>query len=80
MTMLSRALVFLLRLYQQTISPDHGWFHNRHPYGFCRFYPTCSGYAIQAIKKHGVVRGIVLACSRLVRCHPWSGGGFDPVR
>lgn len=79
MTMLSKVLLFVLRLYQKTLSPDHGWFRSRHPHGFCRFSPTCSEYAVQAIEKYGATRGIVLACSRVFRCHPWSSGGFDPV-
>ncbi len=77
--MLSRTAIFLLRLYQHTLSPDRGWLRNRHPYGYCRFYPTCSEYAIQAITKRGLIRGAVLAIARLFRCHPWSDGGVDPV-
>lgn len=45
----------------------------------CRFYPTCSEYAAQAVEAHGVVRGLALAGRRLLRCHPWHPGGFDPV-
>ncbi|BCA97176.1 putative membrane protein insertion efficiency factor [Legionella antarctica] len=45
----------------------------------CRFYPSCSQYAISAIKQHGVVKGIWMAFKRLLRCHPWSRGGYDPV-
>lgn len=45
----------------------------------CRFYPTCSAYAEQAIEKHGVVKGIFFGLKRIVRCHPGSGGGYDPV-
>ena len=46
----------------------------------CRFHPTCSQYAEEAIREHGVVRGGGLALRRLFRCHPWGGAGFDPVR
>jgi len=45
----------------------------------CRFHPTCSEYAAQAVESHGVFRGSALAAGRLLRCHPWSAGGFDPV-
>lgn len=45
----------------------------------CRYLPTCSDYAIEAIERHGAVRGAALAGSRLLRCHPWGGSGYDPV-
>ena len=45
----------------------------------CRFVPTCSEYALQAIKKYGPFRGVYLAARRIFRCHPWGGSGFDPV-
>ena len=45
----------------------------------CRYAPTCSGYALEALRLHGAVRGSVLAVRRILRCHPWADGGFDPV-
>ncbi|KTC94644.1 membrane protein insertion efficiency factor YidD [Legionella erythra] len=45
----------------------------------CRFYPSCSQYALTAIRSYGVLKGIKLACCRLMRCHPWCDGGYDPV-
>lgn len=45
----------------------------------CRFYPSCSEYSLMAIKEFGVFQGIKLACYRLLRCHPWSDGGYDPI-
>ncbi|MEZ5654804.1 MAG: membrane protein insertion efficiency factor YidD [Sphingobium sp.] len=45
----------------------------------CRYYPSCSHYAIQAIRKHGAIKGSWLAIKRLLRCHPWGGSGYDPV-
>lgn len=64
-------LVGLVRLYQLTISPLLG--QN------CRYYPSCSQYALVAIQRHGVVRGCWLAVRRLARCHPWTPGGVDHV-
>ena len=62
----------LIRLYQGTLSRGL-------PSGTCRFYPTCSHYAYQAIVKHGLIRGSGLAIWRVLRCQPLSQGGFDPV-
>ncbi len=66
-----RALVLAIRLYQRVLSP---LLPKR-----CRFYPSCSEYAAQAVLKHGVVRGGWLALRRLGRCGPWHPGGYDPV-
>ena len=65
-------LVYLLRGYQVLISPLLP--------PACRFTPTCSDYAIQAVKQHGVLRGIYMAARRLLRCHPFHPGGYDPVK
>lgn len=70
----------LIRLYQQTISPDHGWFKKRSPVGFCRFSPTCSEYTYQAIDKYGILKGILMGIWRILRCNPWNPGGKDPVK
>jgi len=75
-----RLLINLITLYQATLSPDHGWRKQLHPYGFCRFYPTCSDYAKQAIEAHGVIRGSAIATRRVLRCHPWSAGGLDLIK
>jgi putative membrane protein insertion efficiency factor len=64
-------LVWLLRGYQLLLSPMLG--QN------CRFYPTCSNYAIEALRTHGAARGSLLAARRVCRCHPWNAGGVDPV-
>ena len=67
-----RALLLgLIRLYQIALSP---WLGAK-----CRYEPTCSHYAAEAITRHGVVRGVWLAAKRLGRCHPWGRSGYDPV-
>ena len=72
-------LVWLIRLYQRTLSPDHGVFRMLYPAGYCRFHPTCSEYAAEAITEHGALRGLFLALARISRCHPATNPGLDPV-
>jgi len=60
-----------IRLYQIAISP---WLGNR-----CRFYPSCSAYAYESIARHGTLKGVFLAVKRLLKCHPFHQGGYDPV-
>lgn len=69
--MLARPLIGLVRLYRLLISP---WLGSN-----CRYQPTCSSYAIEALQTHGVLRGTWLAAKRIGRCHPWGGSGYDPV-
>lgn len=64
-------LIGLIRIYQWCLSPFLG--------ASCRFYPSCSSYAIEAINKHGAFKGSYLMVLRLGRCHPWCDGGHDPV-
>lgn len=64
-------LILPIRLYQWTLSPFVGF--------NCRYAPTCSAYAAEAIATHGALRGLWLAARRLLRCHPWGGSGYDPV-
>ena len=71
MTYLSRVLVAPIRVYQRLISP---WLGAR-----CRFHPSCSEYAAQAILRHGPIKGTYLGIRRVLRCHPWSAGGTDDV-
>lgn len=69
----------LITLYQKTLSPDHGWFKTRYPYGYCRHYPSCSEYGKQAILKHGLPKGSILAVKRIIRCSPLASPSVDPV-
>ena len=64
-------LVVLIRIYQTCISPLTP--------PSCRFTPTCSQYALEALRRHGLLRGSWLTLRRLARCHPWGGSGYDPV-
>lgn len=72
-------LLWVIRSYQATLSPDHGWFKSRFPHGYCRFYPSCSEYAHQAIHKRGIFIGVPKAAWRVLRCNPWGKGGVDVV-
>lgn len=68
---LGMLLILPIRFYQGAISP--------HFPASCRYTPTCSQYAVDAIRKHGPLRGSWLAIKRICRCHPWGGSGYDPV-
>jgi putative membrane protein insertion efficiency factor len=72
------AVLRLIKLYQKTLSFDHGFFSGLFPFGFCRFKPTCSEYAYEAVSKYGVIKGGLKALWRVLRCNPFSKGGFDP--
>jgi putative membrane protein insertion efficiency factor len=67
----TRLLVWLLHVYQATLSPFFG--------RQCRFLPSCSNYAIEALREHGPLRGALMAAWRVLRCNPFSRGGYDPV-
>jgi putative membrane protein insertion efficiency factor len=66
-----KLLLLPIRVYQYAISPMMA--------SHCRHYPTCSQYAVEAITAHGAIRGLFLSVKRLMRCHPWAKGGYDPV-
>ena len=69
---MKRFLIFVIKFYQKYISCLKG-----HP--ACKYTPTCSSYAIEALEKHGFIKGTILAVWRILRCNPFSKGGFDPV-
>ena len=68
---MKKVLIFLIKVYQNTISPLLG--------KNCRFVPTCSQYTIEAIAEYGAMRGILMGIKRIIRCNPFSKGGYDPV-
>lgn len=68
---MKRIIILPIRFYQKFISPLLP--------STCRFYPTCSAYFIQAVEKHGVIKGSYLGIKRILKCHPFNPGGYDPV-
>ncbi|AEW85148.2 membrane protein insertion efficiency factor YidD [Flavobacterium columnare NBRC 100251 = ATCC 23463] len=70
-TILTLPLVFLVRIYQYVLSPLMP--------ATCRYQPTCSHYMVDALRKHGPLKGLWLGTKRILRCHPWGGSGYDPV-
>ena len=69
--MIGKLLILLIRMYQAGVAPMLG--------NCCRFYPSCSNYTMEAIRRHGSLRGVWLGVRRIGRCHPWHPGGVDPV-
>ena len=70
--LIKKVLIFLIKTYQMTLSP-------RFSHGSCRYTPTCSQCALEAIEIHGIFKGCLLAAWRILRCNPFSKGGWDPV-
>ncbi len=68
---MKKVILGLIHVYRYVVSPLLG--------PCCRFHPTCSSYALQAVEKHGAVKGTWLTICRICRCHPWHPGGYDPV-
>lgn len=69
--MIRKMVLFFVWLYQKTVSPYLG--------AHCRYFPTCSAYAYEAVQKHGAFKGSFFALKRILRCHPFHKGGYDPV-
>ena len=68
---MKKAVIKVIRIYQLVLSPTLG--------GNCRFQPSCSQYAIDALNEHGIFKGVFLSLKRIAKCHPFHAGGFDPV-
>ncbi|MBQ8983492.1 MAG: membrane protein insertion efficiency factor YidD [Lachnospiraceae bacterium] len=69
---MKKVMIWLIRFYRRYLSPLKG-------HGTCKYYPTCSQYAMEAIEKYGAGKGTLLAVWRILRCNPFSKGGYDPV-
>ncbi len=69
--MIRKLMIRMIRYYQRTLSPSRG--------ATCRYLPTCSSYAIEALEIHGIVKGTLMSIWRILRCNPFSKGGYDPV-
>jgi len=76
--MLQKFFLSLIKIYQLIFSPDQGIFSYA-GVRVCRFYPSCSQYTYQAVKKYGALKGVFKGVKRILRCHPFNEGGFDPV-
>jgi len=77
---MARAIALgFIRLYQATVSPDHGVVRIFFKDGYCKFHPSCSAYTYGCVERHGVLKGCWLGLKRILRCNPWSRGGNDPV-
>lgn len=78
---MTRLFLKFLDLYQAILSPDHSfWAKRRFPYGYCRFHPSCSEYAKQALRQYGLIPGGIKAVGRILRCNPFAAGGYDPLK
>jgi uncharacterized protein len=67
----------LIKLYQNTLSPDHSWLKAFYPNGYCRFYPSCSEYGHKSISNDGLAKGSLKTAWRILRCNPFNKGGVD---
>jgi len=78
-SVMKKVLLTLIRLYQRTLSLDHGLLSYFYGERLCRFHPTCSQYTYEAVSQNGILRGCWMGLKRVLRCHPWNDGGYDPV-
>ncbi|PIP25167.1 MAG: membrane protein insertion efficiency factor YidD [Candidatus Nealsonbacteria bacterium CG23_combo_of_CG06-09_8_20_14_all_36_12] len=78
--MLKNFVIKIIKFYQKILSPDQGILSLFIPVGACRFYPSCSYYTLEAVKKYGVLKGIFLGLKRIFKCHPLHPGGVDLLK
>ncbi|MCI8345150.1 MAG: membrane protein insertion efficiency factor YidD [Clostridia bacterium] len=72
---MKKILIFLIKIYKKTLSPILDFLGIK-----CKYYPTCSEYTMQAIEKYGVIKGCLLGIKRILKCNPFSKGGYDPLK
>ncbi len=72
---MNKILIFLIKIYKKTLSPILDFLGIK-----CKYYPTCSEYTMQAIEKYGVIKGCLLGIKRILKCNPFSKGGYDPLK
>jgi len=77
---MKKLILKIIKFYQKTLSLDHGFLKFLKPYGFCKFQPTCSEYMYLSIDKYGIFFGGIKGIKRIFRCHPFSKGGYDPIK
>jgi len=77
--MIKKIALALIKIYQKTLSPDHGLLQGFFPYGACKYHPTCSQYSYEAINKFGILKGAYYSIKRVIRCNPFSNGGIEQI-
>jgi hypothetical protein len=77
---MKKFILYIIRIYQKTLSPDHSWLKILYPRGYCKYRPTCSDYTYQSINKYGIFKGGYLGVKRVLKCNPFSKGGYDPLK
>lgn len=77
---MKKIALLMIRIYQKTLSLDHGVLAKLGFPRVCRFYPSCSEYTYKAVEKFGILKGLFLGLRRILRCHPWNDGGYDPLK
>lgn len=77
--LVTEVLLCLIAGYQRIFSPDHGVLNYYYGRCRCRFFPSCSDYAKKSLRQYGLSKGLMVSFKRIIRCHPWNKGGYDPI-